>query len=140
MYANRSRVLGLAKFIERLPEHEFAMDRCLQRTKPSRDKYDCGSPSCIAGWAAWLEQGRPQVITDNRESWILGRNNLVNSALTYLGITDPTEQRRVMNELFRGNYGGSANRRFTRAHAVHALRTYAATGEIVWPEVENDDA
>lgn len=139
MPGNKKNILALAALIERLPKRKFAMNECLMhRDSISEDNVTCGSPSCIAGWAAWEEQGRPEFITDNGEQWNYGNNNLINSALAYFGIEDWDEKLRVMNELFRGEYGNDENGSLTNKDAAHALRTYAETGEIVWPDTGED--
>lgn len=129
---NTANILALADFIEALPEDSFDMSTCVKegQTHPNET---CGSPSCIAGWAAWEQQDRPHYITDNERSWNSGNNNLINSALKYFGIIATDERQRVMNELFRGNYGDMANRRLSRADAAQVLRTFAHTGNIEWP-------
>lgn len=124
MERNKKNILALAKLIEALPEEKFDM----QDTR-----MNCGSPSCIAGWAAWEQQGRPKFLDDNQNAWTSGTNNLVNSALKYFGIEEDG-QYQIMSELFRGEYRSFDNAMLTKEDAVEALREFARTGEIVWPE------
>lgn len=136
---NKTNIIALAAFIEKLPEEKFDMCNVVLNGGYLNDRSSCGSPSCIAGWAAWEEQGRPEIIHDNGETWSGGGNSIINSALAYFGINDKEEGNRVQSELFRGDYGDTENDALTKADAVRALRTYAETQEIVWPGDDEED-
>ncbi len=116
---NKKNILAIAKLIEALPEEKFDM------TDTTRS---CGSPSCIAGWAAWEQHGDP---------WKWGSNDLISSALEFFSITEEEEQDRVMRHLFRGDYSNVDNAALTKEDAVEALREYARSGGIVWPDFDS---
>lgn len=136
---NKSNILGLADLIDSLPDEKFEMETFLRDR--GEDDATCGSPSCIAGWAAWEQQGRPKTLKDNLQNWASGHNNLINSALEFFGIpqNDWEERKRVRDELFRGNYGAWANKHLTKADASRVLREYAESGKIEWPDMPDDD-
>jgi len=115
---NTDRILALADLIEKQPlTDSIAADGFYMGSYT----HECGTPSCIAGWAAWESLGRPAHMKLNDE-W--GVSDL---AAEFLGISD--EQRRslfLMSNSNRSYHGVSP----TEAAAV--IRRFAATGEVDW--------
>jgi hypothetical protein len=113
---NKDRILALATFIEQQPHERdwcapsgFGMGAVL---------HTCGTPSCIAGWAGWEAQGRPDTVKGDAEG----------DGQEYLGIDGTTA-----NDLFypkRLNYLD-----ITPAQAASVMRELAETGEVNWGPV-----
>lgn len=122
---NKENVLKLADLIDQQPESKFDI---------ARISHNCGSPSCIAGWAAWEQQGRPKVLMNNGQCWN-GENNLINDALDFFGTDDKDGS--IRQELFRGGYTGHDNFHITKDMSVRTLRHFAETGEINWFEFDD---
>lgn len=109
---NKDRILALADLIEKQPhtsEYDpagFTMDNWV---------HSCGTPACIAGWAAWQASGEqktinPEVVED--------------SAAAFLGISYSDGRR-----LFTPRAEWKA---ITPAIAASTLRRFAETGEVEW--------
>jgi hypothetical protein len=103
------RILLLADVIEKQPHTQFhARSGFNMRTYT----HSCGSPSCIAGWAA-------ELFTENIEGSIFA------NAQAALDITD-----RQASNLFMVDEIPWSD--ITPAHAARTLRNLAATGEVQW--------
>lgn len=137
---NVENILKLATLIEGLPEGKFDM----RDTLKEGNEVSCGTPACIAGWAAWMQQGKPEVLHDNRKPWSTGENDLITSALEFMGVPNITENpglfHLVIDDLFGGDQCGSDLAHVTNAQAAEALRNFADTGEVEpWDLSEGDE-
>lgn len=102
----------LANLIEKLP---FTDEDAKDGFSMTNYNHSCGTPSCIAGWAAWEANNRHSV-----------RNGEVSSlALEHLEISQD-----IGEELFYP-HGYSYNRQSPQKAAA-VLRHLAATGEVDW--------
>lgn len=123
---NIERINALADLIEQQPQslHDdqpgFNMNRFV---------HHCGTPSCIAGWAAWEALQRPANI---QETWREGERyrDVEDEAREYLGIDAETAGR-----LFWGTDGIKLEP-ITKEQAARVLRHLAQTGEVDWSIVE----
>lgn len=117
---NKERILALADLIEKQPHTKlndasgFNMGNWV---------HPCGTPACIAGFAAWVESG-------NAEE--LPLMDVEDLAIQHLGIDRPTA-----NELFSPD--GVEWRSITPAIAASTLRKLHDTGEVDWPEATPED-
>lgn len=127
---NKDRILALADLIETLPDAEssFATSGFDMRYVT----HECGTPSCIAGWAAWEAQGRPEFVKDPNERDFYSIERL---AAKYLGL--PTTG--ISTLAFPLFYPQDANGQnyesydgLTSATVAKTLRHFAETGEIRW--------
>jgi hypothetical protein len=112
---NKERILALADLVERQPhaiedqpESGFAMCSLI---------HECGTPSCIAGWAAWESLGRPGIIEDIED--------VIDLASQYLDLGFD----KYRHLFYPSNYSGN---KYTPAHAAFTLRLLAETGEVDW--------
>lgn len=115
---NVERINALADLIEAQPHSEekgFHMNHVV---------HGCGTPSCIAGWAEWENEGRPASLTFSGEGFL-------ENAAKYLGIGeyDYDNKKLKATKLF---YPGKTYYYSTPAHAAKVLRHLAATGEVDW--------
>lgn len=78
--------------------------------------HDCGTPACIAGWAAWEARGRPSAFKSDN-CFMIGRE--------YLDINTDQAFRLFMPRDWEEN-------KHTPAQAARTLRHLARTGEVVW--------
>lgn len=107
---NKERVLQLADLIETVEDFDMS--------DYTHGPASCGSPSCIAGWAAWEELNRPKGLRfDECES----------HATVYLELTDAQA-----HDLFCGSEPAAALRGITAVEAARVLRHLAETGEVRW--------
>lgn len=122
---NLANVAILADLIEALPH---------SRT-PTAEKFcmsdftdGCGSPSCMAGWAAWLDNDRKPL--SPRTSYA----ELIDRACSFLGI--PPELRTIAeDELFRGAYAPDESVNITPTKAARVLRRFALSGKVNYGRV-----
>lgn len=126
---NKANILILARLLETLEEGQFNMVKLLREQDHVNQ---CGSPFCIAGWAAWLELGKPEELRDNGQMWDSGANNIINAALDFFDTEDGDWTLR--NNLFLGHKSNLdiAEMRITPAKAAKTLRHLAETGRVVW--------
>lgn len=123
---NTQNVLDLADLVEKQPKADashrdgFTMESFV---------HDCGSPACIAGWAAFMAIGK-----DSKEYKRLfvdpeyinsadGMNDLEMTAQDFLGI-----DRQLATDLFWGNTSPDV----TPKEAATTLRNLAETGKVSW--------
>jgi hypothetical protein len=118
---NKERILALADLVEQQPhslEFGFNMGELI---------HGCGTPSCIAGWAAWEKAGRPEMIvakegyaTENEASDWLGLPHIVESP----------DDNDLSFDLFYPL--GFSFEKITPKHAAFTLRHLAETGKVDW--------
>jgi hypothetical protein len=105
---NKERMLQLADYIEKLPEHKFEMQYWISQKVQKENSYgedywktdyaplgdsirlieplDCGTACCIAGWATAIENNfKPIAIVQNGQS-------IENRALEWLDLTEKQGQ------------------------------------------------
>lgn len=127
---NKERILALADLIEKQPHQpEFDATSGFDMSCTHRD---CGTPACIAGWALWEAQGRPESLVEPPGLW-----GIENNAATYLGLSVPEVSQPSGYPLFYPpetyKYEG-----ITPAQAASCLRHLAETGEVDWARAMGD--
>lgn len=122
---NKERILALADLIERQPfANEFDAPEGFGMVSA---EHACGTPSCIAGWAYWEAQGRPQIINTDYQV-----------AAEYLGLAPPETswiESPADRLFFPGHPDANVHRagwNATPAQAATVLRHLAETGEVNW--------
>jgi len=125
---NKERILALADLIEAQPhtdvdsKHGFNMNSILHL---------CGTPCCIAGWAVWEAQGRPERV--DRYKYETG---LEIPAAEYLEMPlDPQHYCGPAMQLFYPVDDDINDRNYKDLQPVEAakvLRHLAETGEVDW--------
>lgn len=124
---NKDRILALADLIEKQPHtvslhgSGFCMNYVL---------HSCGTPSCIAGWAAWEEEGRPKAVSTPDTGW-----SLECKAQKYLGLATSVEAE--LSDIAYSLFYPEGDRvdlydNITPAQAAACLRHLAETGEVDW--------
>ena len=137
---NKERILALADLIEGQEHtndwyvgevHGFNMNKLV---------YDCGTPSCIAGWAAWEALDQPKVL----KTKVFGDSDYIEkTAAEYLGLEyNSCNADKGCYRLFYPNTPVYSD--ITPIMAATVLRHLAETGEIDWSivgvkEPEEDD-
>lgn len=120
---NIDKLNELIDHLETLPDDEFDLS----------EYHVCGSPSCVAGWAAWLSLGKPEnLIGGLGLQWPSHSDvtrGIVAEALGFLEVSDHEEQRRVEGRLFAGDFGRATLVNITKAQVIKALRDFAETKE-----------
>lgn len=115
MSVRKDRLLALADVLEQAKDFDM-----------SKFNHECGTPACIAGWAAWLEAGETPV--PNRD--------VAPRALAFLGVYEFVDASRVSDRLFFALSSPPmiAQAAITREDAIETVRRFAETGCIDWPE------
>lgn len=125
---NKERILALADLIEKQP-HTGEAD--LSGFNMEWLTHDCGTPSCIAGWAAWENDGRPSKMDVD---W--GFYAVENRAATWMGFAEITEGLSESEDqtflLFYPQNPYDDYHSITPSHAAAVLRNLAETGEVNW--------
>ena len=124
---NKERILALADLIEKQPHTPLPAENGFNMADLVRE---CGTPSCIAGWAAWEAEGRPASVRTSTIGWALERE-----AQNYLGLegVNKAELSPKAYSLFYPTYEGCfAYEDITPAQAAACLRHLAETGEVDW--------
>ena len=98
--------------------------------------HSCGTPSCTAGWTVWVAEGKPKalekyILKRTGQSTVIATGRISVDAAAKLGLSFDEEW-----TLFRACPYGPEEEDATAEEAVAALRHYAETGEIAWPERE----
>jgi hypothetical protein len=115
---NKERVLALAELIESQPLVDTWCSGEVHGFNMNREAHICGTPSCILGWAAWEQRGRPDRVEKNTD-------RLYTDAQEYLGLDDGSIGRLCYpDEVIYGEV--------TPAMAGETLRKLAETGEVDW--------
>lgn len=124
---NIDRINALADFISQLdfvaPYEDrvgFNMSMFVNRTHRNDEQYDCGTPACIAGWATWLDLGKPVVMKDN---------DILFNARDYLDISSGMAWQLFIPEDLPNDL---ALDDVTQKQAAKVLRHLAATGTVDW--------
>lgn len=118
---NKERVLALADLIECQPHVDpLGIDPYLEPSGFNMNcfTHSCGTPSCIAGFAAWEYNGRKINDSDETES----------KAREYLGLASYFGAKR----LFFPTVSGRECASITPQEAAQVLRHLAETGEVDW--------
>ncbi len=97
--------------------------------------HSCGSPMCIAGFAAWLKQGKPDTVNRNPYSlW-----EVEDAAAAFLGFGPFSDDAVFAHPLYPlfyppGNVEEGANSYYgaTPAQAARVLRHLGKTGKVDW--------
>lgn len=105
--------LELADFIEQQPENMFDMSDWGQPW--------CGTPGCIAGWAAALWPECRSISSDLPEPFLVSKR-------LGLGLV-------AAGDLFEPDVASDWEQ-ITKAEALATLRRYAATGKVEWDLME----
>jgi hypothetical protein len=120
MAVNVERILALADLIEKQPHTKIEDDSGFNM---DRYRHDCGTPACIAGWAASVESG-------NIGGYIPGAGYTWATAQNFLGLRETQAQ-----HLF-APYGADFDLYdwvdITPKMAATTLRNLAETGEVNW--------
>lgn len=111
---NKERILALADLIEQQP-HTTPYDK--SGFDLSSYTHDCGTPSCIAGWAAWEAAGRP-------EKLIMDPGKIIELAQTYLGLDEHE------CDIFCGECGTPRLSKVTPQTVALLLREFVETEEV----------
>lgn len=119
---NREFILDLANVLDNLPEpNKFDMSDFFHSYRPGGDNEyiidDCGTPSCIAGWAIFHKNGPDHVIT----------NGVRIEAREIMGIDYFTAK-----QLFEPEDVWYSQ--ITNKEAALTLRRLAETGEVIWSD------
>lgn len=90
------------------------------------EDHSCGTVACIAGWTC-LTLG--EVSTEEAREWLLDPYAIDwdVKAAGILGLTPTQSHQLFYTSRLQGD-------RVTRKTAIHVLREYARTGEVVWPK------
>lgn len=112
---NKKRILALADLIEQQQHTSFSAESGFSM---SSYVHECGTPSCIAGWASWLSFGKAPVLADE----IL----LFDRARGYLGLKEDAAK----SLFLPANYQDQDL--YTPTQAAETLRHLAKTGEVDW--------
>jgi hypothetical protein len=117
---NKERILELADIIEAQP-HCFQMGAS-QGFGMNHFTHQCGSPSCLGGWAsATFDPDYPSFETNHQ---------IAESAENVLDLFEKQARNLFFPEVYE-KYG-----HITPAEAAGVLRNLAETGEVVWPHKE----
>jgi hypothetical protein len=114
---NRERILALADLIEEQPHTDEEADEGFTMESIT---HDCGTPACIAGWAAWEALGR------QRGDLYSIHTDLDAKAREFLDI-DPLKAEDLFYPPFPIVYAT-----VTPSEAAATLRHLAETGEVDW--------
>jgi hypothetical protein len=114
---NKERILALADLIEQQPH---ADKEASEGFTMSSITHDCGTPACIAGWAAWEAVGRKNGDLYDFDLDIEGK------ARDFLGIS-PTKADALFYPYEFKAYG-----EITPSEAAATLRRLAETGQVDW--------
>lgn len=122
---NKERILHLADVLDSIPKnHKFDMAKWFHDFIPGGGvdalEYDCGTPSCVAGWALYTFGD------DLNYRWV-ETEALSRDAGQLLGIDSEDADRLFLPD--EVNY-----EMITPAIAASVLREFARTGEVEWPE------
>lgn len=124
---NKERILALADLIEKQPHTPVQAESGFNMADLVRE---CGTPACIAGWAAWEEEGRPAAVSAPDTGWCLERK-----AQQYLGLA-PSGEAELSDTAYSLFYPEGDQVGFydeiTPAQAAACLRHLAETGEVDW--------
>ena len=124
---NKERILALADLVEQQPhsiESGFNMGELI---------HGCGTPSCIAGWAAWESAGRPEMMVAE-EGYAIE-----NEASDWLGLPHIVESSYATDLSFDLFYPiGFGFDDITPKHAAFTLRRLAETGKVDWRAYGNE--
>lgn len=127
---NKERILALADLIETISDspNSFAIEGFDMRYVT----HECGTPSCIAGWAAWEAQGRPEYVQDPnvRDFYSIERQ-----AAEYLGLPTKGDNTAAFPLFYPQTPSGKPLESYdgiTAKTVAKTLRHFAATGEIIW--------
>ena len=114
---NKANILKLAEYMETLPDEEYN-----QLYFSHQGGIECGTPSCIAGHAAWL-------------AGCFGEWEAMTGAAEWLALPYGLER-----GLFAPNPAGEGGWSPTPQDAAWTLRHLAETGSVVWrPQPEDPD-
>lgn len=119
---NKERILALADLIEKQPHVDYSANFGFNMEDY---RHDCGTPSCIAGWATALAHGLNEGNTP-----IEGSAHCTAVAFLSINSQDGMElfQPRGIHPDEWGN--------ITPAHAAFTLRHLAETGKVDWSAYE----
>ena len=137
MNLRRENVLALADHVEGLADSRYE-DR--EGFYMSTLKHKCGTPACIAGWAAWLSGDRGNKRRHARWFRGLDGGGTLRAAREWLGLDSVSH---VSHDLFTPTATYSEGYSFqvetpdaeghiTPRHAAAVLRHLAETGEVDW--------
>lgn len=112
---NRERILALAELIEQQPHtgRLSADGFCM-----SNYVHNCGTPSCIAGWAAWLSHRKPKQMEDSMALFWRAQN--------YLDLSEDQADRLFLP------YNYHCEDQYPPSQAAATLRHLAETGKVDW--------
>lgn len=117
----KRRRLELADIIDNTPASESRYSPGFNMRDWMHRGEACGTPSCIAGWAAWMAADKPKYL-DTSDLGIL------NQAKAFLGLTRAED-----NNLFTPYVLAKGDMSAITPHqAAATLRTFAETGVIDW--------
>ena len=142
---NVNRLRDLADFIERLPEGQFDMNEwgdgtavdAVAHVREFGEAQECGTPACIAGWAAVLYAGDAVEDAINNRVAAYG---LPNTGAATLGLKKdaakrpPWGPRTLADELFVPDIDLLA---VTQYDAAMVLRHLADTGRVDWTIIDD---
>lgn len=91
--------------------------------------HSCGTPMCMAGFGAWLKQGKPDIVYHNPyKMW-----EVEDAAATFLGFGPfPKNRTAFAHPLYKLFYPGGSYYNATPAQAARVLRHLAKTGVVDW--------
>ncbi|MDR9777244.1 hypothetical protein RJJ65_32315 [Rhizobium hidalgonense] len=112
---NKKRILALADIIEKQPH---TGKESAEGFSMSSYVHDCGTPCCIAGWAAWLSFRKPKQMVDSTAVFY--------RAKTYLGLHE------VEADLLFLPHEYHCGDKYPPSQAAATLRHLAETGEVNW--------
>lgn len=118
---HKDRILALADLIEQQPHTSPSSERGFTMADFT---HDCGTPACLAGWAAWESENRPEVI-----EWSLAASKATQFLCIGYDMAD---------ELFEPDDIAGWDR-ITPAHAAFTLRHLAETGVVDWSAYPGKD-